>query len=56
MDAYLPYSEQLAFSAVIIAALSEPMARVVPLFVVAPDNTYTAKPTMKESASKAPTR
>ena len=51
MGAYLPYLEQLAFSALIIIALSDPMARVVPLSVVAPDSTYTAKPTMKESAS-----
>jgi hypothetical protein len=56
MDAYLPYLEQLAFSAFIIVALSDPMARGVPLLVVAPDNTYAAKPIMKERASATPRR
>jgi len=56
MDAYLPYLEQLAFSALIIIALSDPIAPVVPLFVVAPDSTYTAKPTMKERARTTPRR
>jgi len=35
----LPYLEQLAFSARIIIALSDAMAPVVPLFVVAPAST-----------------
>lgn len=39
IDAYAPYLEQLAFSAFIIKAFSDPMAAVVPLLVVAPDST-----------------
>lgn len=55
IDAYVPYRRQRVLSAVMIVALSAPMALVVPLFVGA-DSTNTAKPRMKESATTAPTR
>jgi hypothetical protein len=56
IDAYVPNLIQLVFSALMIVALSAPMAPVVPLFVVAPDRRNTAKPRMKESARTAPRR